>query len=108
MTCNDTARGTESRSPSLLLSFYFYSFLAVAFVHEAYHLATGEAYFWKIGEGTVRLTSMATDHSTTLGPVILVGCVLLASGCCTFLNMTGSRLRVTPTPSPAGVASGHE
>jgi hypothetical protein len=109
MSSNGAARGNESdRSPSLLMRFYFYSFLVVAFAHEAYHLATGETFFWKIGEGTVRLTSMASDHSTTLGPVVLVGAVLLASACCSFLDSTGSRSRVSPKPSPVGCGAGQE
>ena len=94
-------------SPGILLRFYFYSFVLVAFAHEAYHLSTGESFFWKIGDGTVRLTSMASDHATTLGPIVLLGAVLISAACCNLLDAAGSRSRRTVRTSPCEASSGH-
>lgn len=110
MTFNDevaTPAPRSQQSPGVLLRVYFYLFVLIAFAHEAYHLSTGEAFFWKIGEGTVRLTSMAADHGTTLGPIVLLGAVLIASGCCHLLDATGSRRRPTLVPSPEPAPTGH-
>jgi hypothetical protein len=104
---NTSPAPRSASSPGMVVRVYFYLFVLIAFAHEAYHLSTGEAFFWKIGEGTVRLTSMVTDHGTTLGPIVLLGAVLMASGCCHLLDATGSRRRPTLTPSPEPAQTGH-